>query len=82
MKLEPPASEISLDPQSPIDQDRGIVVEQREVVDVADIGRLQHLGHEVIEAVEVEIGEELAGQIADRQPAAAPEGSKRSSPSK
>ena len=30
--------------------------------------------HEVVEAVEVEVGEELAGQVADGQPAAALEG--------
>ncbi len=73
VKLQSPAGEISLDPQSPIHQVRGVVGEQREVVNVADVRRPQNLGHEMIEAVEIEIGEELAGQIADRQTAAAPE---------
>ena len=71
MQLQPPADEIVLDPPPPFGQHRGIVVEQREIVDVAHIGGAQDLGDEMIEAVEVEVGEELARQIADRQTAAA-----------
>ena len=45
---------------TPRREPRRVVVEQREVVDVAQIGRAEHLGDEVIEAVEVDVGEELA----------------------
>ncbi len=82
MKDEPPAGEVLLDPRSPIDKTCGIVVEQRKVVHVADVRRLKHLGHEVIEAVQIQIGEELAGQIADRQAATPLEWREQSSPSK
>ena len=52
-------------------QPRRVVGEQREVVHVAQMRRPQHVGHEVVEAVEVDVREELARQVADRQPAAA-----------
>ena len=45
---------------TPRREPRRVVGEQREVVDVAQIGRAEHLGDEVIEAVEVDVGEELA----------------------
>ena len=48
-------------------------MEQREVIHVAHIGRPQYFGHEVIEAIEVDVCKKLAGQVADRQPTAAPE---------
>jgi hypothetical protein len=73
MKLEPTAGKIRLDPQVPARQYRGIVVEQREIVHVTHVRGAQYFGHKMIEAVEIKVREELAGQIADRQTAAAPE---------
>ena len=46
-------------------------MEQREVADVSYLRRTQLPDDLVIEAVEVEVGEELARQVADRQAAAA-----------
>ena len=56
----------------------GIVVKQREVVHIAQIAfRPQDLLAEMVEAVEIEIGEKLAGQVADRQSAPSLEGRKQ-----
>jgi hypothetical protein len=55
----------------PIRQHRRIVMEQREIVDVANVRRLQHFGAEMIERIEVKVRQELAGEVADRQPAPA-----------
>ena len=50
----------------------GVVVEEREVVHVAQVAlRSQHLLAEVVQAVEMDVGEELAGQVADGQAAPA-----------
>jgi hypothetical protein len=63
------SGEIGGDPIRPGGQDLRLVVEQREVVDVPQVARSsQHLLAEMIEAIEVDVGEELAGQVADRQP--------------
>ena len=50
---------------------------QREVVYVAQVRRPQYLGHKVIETIEIKVREELAGQIADRETAAAAEWRKK-----
>ena len=71
VKLQSSTHEITLDPQSPLGQYSGVIIEQREVVDVAQVRRPQHLGHKVIETIEIKVGEELAGQVTDRQAAAA-----------
>ena len=42
VKLEPTARKIKLDPQPPLGQDRGVIVEQRDVIHVAHIGRPQY----------------------------------------
>jgi hypothetical protein len=76
MKPEPPAGKVVLYPGPPISDHGVVIVEEGEVIDIAHIGRTQHFGHEVIQAVEIEIGKKLAGQIANRQAAAAPKGSK------
>jgi hypothetical protein len=44
-----------------------LIVEQREIVDVAHVLRAQHLAHPMVEPVEVQVGEELAREVADRQ---------------
>jgi len=67
MQAEPPALEELVDPGAPLTQHGRVVVEQGKIVDIAHVGRTEHLGHEVVEPVEVEVGEELAGQIADRK---------------
>src|SRR5262245_48946365 len=77
MKLEPPTSEIVLDPRLPVFEHGGVIVEQREVVYVAHIGRPQYFGCKMVEAIEIEIGEELARQVSDRQAAAALEGGEK-----
>ena len=72
MERQASAGEIRGQPVAPALQNRPLVVEQGEVVDVADVAaRLQDFFAEVIEAVEVDVGEKLAGQVADRQPAGA-----------
>lgn len=49
-----------------------VVVEEHEIVDVADIALdAQFFFHEVVERREVEVGEELAGEVAHRQAFAA-----------
>ena len=60
----------ALDPFPPLGELIRIVVEEGEVVHVAHVPlRPQHLLAEVIEAVEVEVGKELAGEVADGQAA-------------
>jgi len=71
---EPPALQVAVDARAPDGQHTRVVMEQGEIGNVPDIGGAQHFGHPVVEAVEVEVGEELAGQVASRQPAAAPVG--------
>src|SRR6202521_2674745 len=71
VKLEPTAGEVPLNPQPPVRQYGGIIVEQREIIHVTHVGCPQYFGHEMIEAIEIKVREELAGQVADRQTAAA-----------
>ena len=66
MELQPPALQVGADPLPPLVELRGVVVEQCGVVDVAQVSaRAQHLLAEVVEPVEMDVGEELAGQVAD-----------------
>ena len=44
------------------------VGEDQEIIDVADVAQSQPVGDKVIERVEVDIGEELARLVAERQP--------------
>ena len=67
MKPQTPLFKKLLDPLPPLRENCGIVMIQRKVINISDIGRGQHPGHEMVERVEIEIGEELAGEIADRQ---------------
>ena len=70
MQRQASAGEIWRQPIAPAFQDLRVIVEQGEVVDVPNVApHPQHLRAEMIEAIEVDVGEELAGQIADRQPA-------------
>ena len=63
---QPAAFEESGDAVPPLHESLGVIVEQREVVHVAQVAlRPQNLLAEVVEAVEMDIGEELAGQVAD-----------------
>ncbi len=71
VKLETLPFEIALDPPAPVRQHGWIVMEQGEVVHIAHVGRAQNFRHEMIEAVEIEVGEELARQISNRQSATA-----------
>ena len=75
MQREPAPGEVHADAPAPLRQHRGAVMEQGEVVHVAQVPqRAQDFLHEVVQAVEVDVGEELAGQVADGQPPAALEG--------
>ena len=57
------AFEKPLDALPPFEKLRRIVVEEREVVNVAEVALgSQHLLAEVVEAVEIDLGEELAGE--------------------
>ena len=44
-----------------------VVGEDQEVIDVADVAQPESVGDEVVERVEVDVGEELAGLVAERQ---------------
>lgn len=56
---------------APMFQNRWIIMEQREVIDVAQLRGTQDFGAEMIQRIEIDIGAELAGELADRQAAAA-----------
>ena len=72
MQAKPAAFQIAGNALLPLLQLVGAVVEQGEVVHVAQIALgAQHLLAEVVQSIQVQIGEELAGEVADRQPAAA-----------
>ena len=72
MELQPPALQIGANPLAPLFKSRGVVMEQRKVVDVAQVSaRPQYLLAEVIEPVEIDVGEKLTGQVADGKPPAA-----------
>jgi hypothetical protein len=69
VQLKPSAFQELPNAVAPLGKHRRVVVKQRKVVDITQIGRAQHFGDEMIEAIEVEVGEKLAGQVADRQAA-------------
>ena len=46
-------------------------MEQREVIDIAQIRCPQNLGTEMVERIEIEVGEKLTRQVADREAAPA-----------
>lgn len=50
-----------------------VLVDQHEVVDVAQVAlRLQGVLHELVESVQVDVGQELAAEVPDRKPAVGP----------
>jgi hypothetical protein len=58
MQRQAPAAKTDRDPTAPILENRRIVMEQREIVDVAQIPRwAQNFGAEVVETIEIDIGE-------------------------
>ena len=67
MDAEPQLFEESADLVADLVQPPLVVGEDQEVVDVADIAQPQPVGDEVVQRVEVDIGEELAGLVAQRQ---------------
>ena len=56
-----------LDLRSDLVQPPLVVGEDQEVIDVADVAQSQPVADEVIERVEVDVGEELARLVAQRQ---------------
>lgn len=71
MKPQAPAFEKAFDPASPIGEHHRIVVKQRKVIDIAHVWRTQDPGDEMIERVEIQVREELAGEVSNRQATAA-----------
>ena len=70
-----PAFQIPLDAPSPIRESVGVVVKEGEIVHIANVALgPQHLLAEVVEAVEVEVGEELDCEVADGETAPPLEG--------
>jgi len=70
MQQQPSSRQENRDALAPLLQHARVIVEQCEIVHVAQIAaRAQYLFHKVIERIEHHVGEELAGQVADRQPA-------------
>ena len=66
VKAETTPFEVAGDPSPPFVQPLGLVVKQHEIVHVAHIAlRPQDILAEMIEAVQIDIGEELAGQVSD-----------------
>ncbi len=58
-----------------------VVGEDEEVIDVADVAQPEMVGDEVVERVEVDVGEKLASLVArQRGPACGSAGVNRSSP--
>lgn len=74
MQLQPPPLQETGDACAPLRQRGRIVMEQREIIDVAQIRRAQHFRDEMVASVEIEIGEDLAGEVADREAAPPLEG--------
>lgn len=66
MQRQAPPSEIIGDAHPPFGENFGVVVKESEVIDVSNVGRAQHLRGKMIEAVQIDVGKKLAGQIADR----------------
>ena len=66
---QPQSSQPLDDRRLPRPQRALVVAEQGEVVDVAEIGAAAEFArHELIEGMQVAVGPELRGEIADRQP--------------
>ncbi len=70
MNHQSQASEMIFNGESSIREEVGVVAEQGEVVHVAEVlGSFQFLFDEVVETIEIQVSEELAGQITDWQSA-------------
>lgn len=80
---EAAALEEALDAAAPCGEAVGVVVEEGEIVDVAEVAiRPQHLLAEVVEPVEVDVGEELLVRLPIGSPRRRSNGANRSSPGK
>lgn len=66
VQLETRAFEIAGDVVAPCIKRRRFIGEQGKVMNVPQTRRAQRLDAEMNEAVETEVGEELAGQVGDR----------------
>ena len=64
---EPERSRNSLDLGPDLVEPPLVVGEDQEVIDVTDVAQPEPVGDEVVERVEVDVGEELAGLVAQRQ---------------
>ena len=75
MDFQPQTGQVLFDGDSGCGQEGWVIGEQGEIIDIAEILLGWELfGDEVIEAVEVDIGEKLAGEVADGQSLAAATG--------
>jgi len=80
MDLEPQGLQKMLDLPFDLVEPPLVVGEDQEVIDVADVTQPEMVGDEVIEGVEIDVGEKLAGLIAQRQTPTPLDGVNRSSP--
>jgi len=70
VKKKAPADQKRRDALLHIPQDLNVVVEQGKIVDVPHIAlRAQDFLHEMVERIEIDVGERLARQVPDGQPA-------------
>ncbi len=69
MELQPAAFLEAHDLVAPRRQDRRIIMKQSEVINIAQIGCAQDFRAEMVKRIEIDVGAELAGEVADRQPA-------------
>jgi hypothetical protein len=67
----------ALDLQTHLMQPPLVVGEDQEVIDVTDVAHPEPVGHIMIERIEVDVGEELARLVAQRQPSAPLDGSEQ-----
>src|SRR5262249_42883856 len=65
--LEPQGLQEMLDLPLDLVEPLLVVGEDEKVIDVADVAQSQALGDEVVQGIEVDVGEELAGLVAQRQ---------------
>ena len=78
MQLQSQVCEIGFNLLPGINKECSVVGEQGEVIDVAEVLLgLQLLFNKMVKAVEIEIGEELAGEVADGQPSGLFQGRKQ-----
>ena len=68
MKAQPPSFQVGLYALLPLLKPYGVVMKERKIIDMSDIAfDPEDFLAKVVESVEVQVGEKLAGEVADRQ---------------